>query len=125
MTMERVSGVKKAGRYEVPSLTLRDMLRPLFRRWLLMLLTFCLVFFASVFVAWYWATGYYETNMQIVVGRERLDPAVTPQPTAAVQAISGEMVADDVASEVTLLQGTDILREVGLACKLAKEESYS
>jgi len=125
MTMERVPGIKKAGRYEVSSLTLRDMLRPLFRHRLVMLLTFGLVFLASIFVAWYWAARYYEASMQIVVGRERLDPAITPQPTAAVQSSGIEPVADDVASEVTLLQGLDMLREVALACKLVNDESAS
>src|SRR5579862_7949053 len=116
MTMERASGVKKLARYEVPSLTLRDMLRPLFRHRLVMLLTFCSVFLASIFVAWIWATGYYEASMQVLVSKGRLDPAMTPQPTAAVQETGSEMVAtDDVASEVMLRQGTDILREVALA----------
>jgi uncharacterized protein involved in exopolysaccharide biosynthesis len=120
--MERTSAVKKSARDEVSSLTLRDMLRPLFRHRLVMLLTFCSVFLASIFVAWDWVARYYEASMQVVVGRERLDPAVTPQPTAAVQETGSQMVAtDDVASEVTLLQGTDMLREVALACKLVKD----
>lgn len=124
--MERTSGAKKSARYEIPSLTLRDMLRPLFRHRLVMLLTFGSVFLVSVFVAWYWATGYYEASMQVVVGKERLDPAVTSQPTAAVQETSSQMVAtDDVESEAMLLQGTDMLREVVQACKLVKDEPSS
>src|SRR5271165_1458723 len=109
MTMERTSSVKKSSRYEVSNLTLRDMLRPLFRHRLVMLLTFCSVFLASIFVAWKWAAHYYEASMQVVVGTERRNPSVTPQPTAAVQESSGQMEAtDDVASEVSLLQGTDM-----------------
>jgi len=124
--MERTSGVKNSARYEVPSLTLRDMLRPLFRHRLVMLLTFCSVFLASIFVAWKWAAHYYEASMQVVVGTERRNPSVTPQPTAAVQESSGQMEAtDDVASEVSLLQGTDMLREVALSCKLVHDESSS
>lgn len=124
MTMEKTSSIKKTARYEVASLTLRDMLRPLFRHRLVMLATFCAVLLASIFVAWHWAAHYYEASMQVVVGRERLDATVTPQPTAAVQDTSNEMVAtDDVASEVSLLQGTDMLREVAQVCKLVKADS--
>jgi uncharacterized protein involved in exopolysaccharide biosynthesis len=91
-----------------------------------MLVTFCAVFLASVFLAWHWVARYYEASMQVVVGRERLDPAVTPQPTAAVQDNGGPTVAtDDVASEVTLLQGTDMLREVAVSCKLVRDEATS
>jgi len=126
MPMEKTSGARKPGRYEDPRLTLRDMLRPLFRHRWVMLVTFCSVFLGSIFVAWHWAARYYEASMQVVVGRERLDAAVTPERTAAVQAAGGDSVAtDEVASEVTLLQGTDMLREVALACKLVGDDGSS
>src|SRR5215831_20074580 len=120
--MEKTSNKKLAG-YEIPTLTVRDMLRPLFRHRLVMLTTFSTVFLASIVVARDWASHYWVATMQVVVGRERLEPAVTPQPTAAVQATSKVVTTDDVASEVALLQGTDMLREVALACKLAGDGS--
>ena len=124
--MERSAAVKNAVRNEVRTLTLRDMLRPLFRHRWVMLVTFCSVFLASVFTAWHWAAHYYESSMQVVVARDRLDPAVTPEPTAAVQTSGNQMVTtDDVASEVTLLQGTDMLEEVALSCELVKDSTPS
>src|SRR5215471_598277 len=102
--MEKTSNKKLAG-YEIPTLTVRDMLRPLFRHRLVMLTTFSTVFLASIVVARDWASHYWVATMQVVVGRERLEPAVTPQPTAAVQATSKVVTTDDVDSEVVLLQG--------------------
>jgi uncharacterized protein involved in exopolysaccharide biosynthesis len=123
--MEKTSGVKKLARYEVPSLTLRDMLRPLFRHRLVVSVTFCSVFLVSIFVAWFWASHYWIASMQVVVGRDRVDPAVTAQPTAAVQESTKLVSIDDVTSEAILLQGTDMLREVAQVCKLVEEEPAS
>jgi uncharacterized protein involved in exopolysaccharide biosynthesis len=120
--MEKTSIRKPAG-YEIPTLTVRDMLRPLFRHRFVVLLTFSTVFLVSILVAWGWATHYWVATMQVVVGRERLEPAVTPQPTAAVQEASKVVTTDDVDSEVALLQGRDMLREVAQTCKLAAEGS--
>jgi len=122
--MEKTSNKKLAG-YEIPTLTVRDMLRPLFRHRLVMLTTFSTVFLASIVVARDWASHYWVATMQVVVGRERLEPAVTPQPTAAVQATSKVVTTDDVDSEVVLLQGRDMLREVARTCKLAEGGSSS
>jgi polysaccharide biosynthesis transport protein len=116
---------KRPAQYDIPRLTLRDVLGPLFRHRLAALVTFCLVFLCCVLVAWLWAAHYYVASMQIVVGRERLDPAVTAQPTAAVQETSKIVTTDDVASEVALLQGTDMLREVVQTCNLVREDASS
>jgi uncharacterized protein involved in exopolysaccharide biosynthesis len=121
--MEKTSIRKPAG-YEIPALTVRDMLRPLFRHRLVVLLTFSTVFLASVLVACIWAKHYWVATMQVVVGRERLEPVVTSQPTGAVQETSKVVTTDDVDSEVALLQGRDVLHEVAQTCKLA-EGGYS
>jgi len=124
MTTEKNSNLKSSARNEMGNLTLRDMVRPLFRHRLVMLVTFCAVLFGSVLVAWRWAAHYYEASMQVIVGRERLDAAVTAQPTAAIQDSGNKAIAtDDVASEVTLLKGTDMLREVAQTCKLVKHNA--
>lgn len=104
-------------------LTLRDMLGPLFRHRLAVAVTFSSIFLASIFVAWVWARHYRVATMQVIVGRERLDPAITPQPTAAVQETSKVVTTDDVDSEVALLQGRDMLQEVAQTCKLAEGRS--
>ena len=123
MTAIEKNGFKRQALYDVPRLTLRDMVGPLFRHRFVVILTFCFVFLASIYVAWSWAARYYVASMQVIVDRERLDPAVTAQPTAAVDQASKIVATDDVESEVALLQGTDLLREVALACKLVKGES--
>src|SRR5262245_29975607 len=109
--MENTNLRKRVG-YDLPRLTLRDMLRPLFRHPLPLTWTFGAVFLASILVAWVWASHYWVATMQVVVGRERLEPAVTPQPTAAVEESNKVVTTDDVDSEVALLQGRDMLREV-------------
>lgn len=115
--MENTS-IKKPAVYEIRTLTVRDMLRPLFRHRSIVIFTFSTIFLLSILVARVWATHYWVATMQIVVGRERLEPAVTPQPTAAVQGASNVITVDDVDSEVALLQGRDLLREVTQTCGL-------
>src|SRR5215471_951484 len=118
------TNLRKSAGSDTQQLTVRDMLRPLFRHRLVVAGTFLSILLISVLVAWGWTSRYYVASMQVVVGRERLDPAVTPQPTAAVQDTSSKLVTtDDVASEVSLLQGTDMLREVAQVCKLVKSDS--
>lgn len=119
------ANLKKSAHQDFPRLTLRDMLRPLFRHRRLFSVTFCLVFLASVFVAWFWAHNYWIATMQVVVGRDRVDAAVTAQPTAAVQGSNNLVTIDEVTSESILLQGTDMLQEVAQVCKLVKDDSPS
>jgi len=116
--------LRKSARSDIPQLTMRDMLRPLFRHRLMVAGTFFAIFLISLLVAWRWTSRYYVATMQVVVGRERLDPTVTPQPTAAVEESSSKMVTtDDVASEASLLQGTDMLQEVAQVCRLVGADS--
>jgi uncharacterized protein involved in exopolysaccharide biosynthesis len=116
---------KKSTASETPELTLRDILRPLFRHRFVVGVTFGLVFAASVYMAWAWANRYYVATMQIVVDRARLDPTVTAQPTAALQGADRVVTSEDVASEVALLQGRDMLREVAQTCKMVDLEASS
>jgi uncharacterized protein involved in exopolysaccharide biosynthesis len=117
------NGIKKSTGYDVPRLTLRDMLSPLFRHRTVVALTFSAIFLVSILVAWVWASRYYVATMQVLVGRERLDPAMTAQPTAAVQETSKGITTEDVDSEVALLQGRDMLREVAQTCKMDEGDS--
>ncbi len=57
-------------------ITLRDMLTPLFRRKQLIVVTFALLILVSVLAA-VGASHKYESNMEILVNRERSDPLVT------------------------------------------------
>jgi uncharacterized protein involved in exopolysaccharide biosynthesis len=117
--MEKARRFKNITPYDIPRLTLRDMLAPPFRHRMTVILTFCSIFLLAIVVAWGWANRYYEASMQVVVGQERLDSAVTAQPTAAVQDANKAVTTDDVDSEVALLSGRDMLREVAQTCGLA------
>ena len=111
-------GAKKPIANELRVLTMRDMVAPLFRKKRIVLATFLFIFFLSTLVAWGWASHYYESSMQVVVGRERSEPTVTPQ--ADVLNDNKVVTTDDVASEVALLKGRDMLAEVAQTCKLAE-----
>jgi uncharacterized protein involved in exopolysaccharide biosynthesis len=107
---------KKLGADEIRKLTLRDMVAPLFRKKRVVLTAFWGIFAVALWVAW--GSGhYYLSTMQIVVEQERSEPTVTPQ-QVSMQATNKIITTDDVASEVALLQGQDMLREVAETCKL-------
>ncbi len=59
--------------------------------------------------------------MQVVVEQDRSDPAITAAQVANIST-SKAITMDQVASEVTLLQGTDMLSEVVNTCGLVKDE---
>jgi succinoglycan biosynthesis transport protein ExoP len=103
---------------EKPELTLRDMLAPLFRHRRIVIVTFCGVFIAAILVAWIWAANYYVSTMQVVVEQDRSDPAITSAEVANVPN-NKPVTLDQVTSEVTLLQGEDMLRSVVSTCGLA------
>jgi len=119
--MENVGGKKSAG-YEIRTLTLRDMLGPLFRNWLAVTITFCAISVIAIWVAWGWANHYYVATMQVVVARERSEPTVSGQQESVVVGNGSAVTADEVASEIALLQGRDMLEEVARICKLANQD---
>lgn len=119
--MESTSA-KKSANYEIRALTLRDMVSPLFRNRRLVVVTFCSILVIAIAAGWVWARNYYVASMQVVVSQERSDPKVTGQNIAMLD--SGPSVtADEVATEIALLQGRDMLEEVVRVCKLAKNDS--
>ena len=109
---------KRAVVGETPKLTLRDMVAPLFRKKQVVLGVFVATFALAIWVAWK-SKDYYVSSMQVVVEQERSEPTVTPQ-QVSMQATNKIITTDDVASEVALLQGRDMLSEVAQACKLAQ-----
>ena len=109
-------GTKKMASYDSRQLTVRDMLAPLFRKKQVVLVTFLAILAGAILLAWTGAS-HYASTMQIVLERERSEPTVTPQ-QVSMQATNNIVTTDDVASEVALLQGEDMLREVVQTCKL-------
>jgi uncharacterized protein involved in exopolysaccharide biosynthesis len=61
--------------------------------------------------------------MQVVVSQERSNPKVTGQQNAALLDSGPAISADEVATEVALLQGRDMLEEVVRVCQLTKQDS--
>jgi uncharacterized protein involved in exopolysaccharide biosynthesis len=102
------------------SLTLRDLVAPLFRRRRLVITVFSGVFLFAILFAWLWAARYYVATMQIVVEQDRSDPAVTAGQSSSIQN-SKTVTSDQVTSEVALLQGQDMLRSVVATCHLADD----
>jgi uncharacterized protein involved in exopolysaccharide biosynthesis len=118
MTRSNRSG--KSGQ-EMPELTLRDLLAPLFRHRRIVIATFCCVFLAVIVVAWAWAARYYVSTMQVVVEQDRSDPAITSAQVANVNN-NKPITMDQVTSEVSLLQGEDMLRKVVATCGLVDDK---
>ncbi len=116
-------GTGKLARHDLRVRTLRDMVRPLFRNWRAVVATFSAVFLVAVVVAWVWAHDYYVATMQVIVSQERSNPKVTGQQNAALLDNGPDVSADEVTTEIALLQGRDMLEQVARNCKLAQRQS--
>ena len=95
----------------------RDLLMPILRHKRLVMGVFSALFLLAVFVAWFWASRYYVSEMQVVVAQVRTDPAITSGQNAAVGTYKG-VSPDQINSEIALLKGQDILRKVAETCGL-------
>ncbi|MBZ5693758.1 MAG: hypothetical protein LAN36_00205 [Acidobacteriia bacterium] len=98
--------------------TLRDVAMPVFRHRRLVSLIFLGIFFGALLSVLILPKRY-EAEMKILVNRDRVDAAVTPDASAAglvapVPAVSEE----DLNSEVELLRSRDLLEKVVLASGL-------
>jgi len=60
----------------------------------------------------------YESRMEILVNRERLDPVVTTESTTQLPQMAPQVTEEEINSEVELLQSRDVLEKVVLACGL-------
>ena len=93
-----------------PSPTLRDIIAVLFRQRWPMLYASALVVFA-VAVSGVWIPNY-EAEMKILALRQRSDTMLTPSANAPVQFNDDQVSAEDLNSEVELLNSDDLLRKV-------------
>ena len=101
---------------------MRDLLAVLFRQRRLLILSFLAVLLACFS---YWLlTPAYRAEMNILVSRRRVDPAVTPSPEQ-VQFERDEVTEDELNSEVDLLRDRQILRTVAQAAGLFPEKGFS
>ena len=67
----------------------------------------------------------YESELKILVHRERADPIVTAQQTAAVEQNLPSLTEEDINSEVALLRSQDLLENVVVSCGLQNRKSNS
>jgi uncharacterized protein involved in exopolysaccharide biosynthesis len=105
------------------ALSLRDALSPIFRHRRLVTAVFASVFICSVLVAWFWVSKYYVAKMQVLVGQTRSDPTISAGQNAAV--VTNRAPSPDVvSSEIALLQGQDMMRQVAQTCGFAERSSW-
>src|ERR1700730_4458960 len=102
-------------------LSIRDLLVPVFRHRRMLGLLFggmlLIVVLAAVAVS-----GSYQSTMEILVSRQRLDPMVTSEPTLQTPGSPLPLTEEEINSEIELLKSGDLLREVVLANGLQKNE---
>jgi uncharacterized protein involved in exopolysaccharide biosynthesis len=103
------------------TLTMRDVVMPVFRQRRLASLIFLGIFVGAMLGA-VLLPRKYEAEMKILVNRERVDAVVTPDPDnvngpGIVPAVSEE----DLNSEVELIKSRDLLERVVVACGLSAE----
>jgi uncharacterized protein involved in exopolysaccharide biosynthesis len=105
-----------------PDLNIRDLLAPLFRRKALLGLVFLVMLLVAALVT-VGASGIYESEMEVLVNRQTLDPMVTSEPSPQAPPPSPQpLTEEEVNSEIELLNSTDLLREAVLANGLQEFE---
>lgn len=107
-----------------PSVALRDLIAPLFRRKRVLITTF-LVVLTVVLVVGALRAPQYTSHMMILVNRERLDPVVTTEPTTQLVGDGNTVSEEDMHSEAALLKSRDLLQKVVIANRLDKQPRQS
>jgi len=108
-----------------PSLSLRELVAPCFRRKTLLIRTF-LAALGIVLLLGILVPVPYKSQMSVLVNRERHDPPVSTEDTTQMPSTSAsEMSLAEITSEAQLLQSPDLLRKVVLATGLADSRTFS
>ena len=103
------------GLRENSALTTRDIVEVGVRRRGSFMLSFAVVFLGAI-VAAVIVPKRYESETKILVHRERVDPLMTAQQTAAVEQNLPGLTEEDINSEVAILRSQDLLEKVVVAC---------
>jgi uncharacterized protein involved in exopolysaccharide biosynthesis len=107
---------------EFLGISVRDVVAPVFRQRRTASMIFLGIFMGAV-LSGLLMPRKYESEMKILVNRDRLDAAVTPNaegPLAMGQI--APVSEEDMNSEVELLKSRDLLEQVVLECRLADEK---
>jgi uncharacterized protein involved in exopolysaccharide biosynthesis len=100
------------------TLTLRDVVAPVFRQRRIASLVFIGIFLGAALSALLLPRKY-EAEMKILVNRDRVDAVVTPDQGVPIGAQQLAAVSEeDINSEVELLKSRDLLEKVVIACGL-------
>jgi uncharacterized protein involved in exopolysaccharide biosynthesis len=103
------------GLRESSALTTRDIVEVGVRRRGSFALSFVVIFLGAV-VAAVIVPKRYESETKILVHRERADPLMTAQQTAAVEQNLPGLTEEDINSEVAILRSQDLLERVVVSC---------
>lgn len=103
------------GLRENSALTTRDIVEVGVRRRGSFMLSFAVIFLGAI-VAAVIVPKRYESETKILVHRERVDPLMTAQQTAAVEQNLPGLTEEDINSEVAILRSQDLLEKVVVAC---------
>jgi len=103
------------GLRENSALTTRDIVEVGVRRRGSFMLSFAVIFLGAL-VAAVIVPKRYESETKILVHRERADPLMTAQQTAAVEQNLPGLTEEDINSEVAILRSQDLLEKVVVAC---------
>ena len=99
-----------------PLPTSRDLFTIMFRQWRVLLIAFALVLIgATLFGIW---VPRYESQMKIMVRRQRTDVSVTSSANEPAQQFNDQVSEQDLNSEVELLNSKDLLRKVAVSTGL-------
>jgi uncharacterized protein involved in exopolysaccharide biosynthesis len=79
------------------SISLRDMVTPVFRRKRIVTLAFLGVFLGAILAAFLLA-NYYQVNFEVLVDRERVDPMVTTESTSQSSLPATAVTAEEINS---------------------------
>src|SRR5262249_47682325 len=112
--------IRRTGPPRTP--TPRDVAAVLFRHKKLLVTTFLLLFAGCFLYALLLPS--YKAEMKILIGRGRIDPALTPTQTSSPLFEHDEISEQEMNSEVELLHGGDILRRVVIETGLADKSSW-
>jgi succinoglycan biosynthesis transport protein ExoP len=108
--MIEISSQPKTGENSL-NLSLKDLLAPLFRRRRLLIVSFLAVFSMAIIIGLL-RLHKYESHMEILVSRERLDPLVTTEATNQMVSVTPALTSEEVNSEAELLKSRDVLEKV-------------
>jgi uncharacterized protein involved in exopolysaccharide biosynthesis len=106
------------------SISLRDMVTPVFRRKRIVTLAFLGVFLGTILAAFFLA-NYFQVNFEVLVDRERVDPMVTTESTSQSSLPATAVTPEEINSEIEILHSPDVLEKVVVATGLADKEKHS